>query len=407
MVSSSFGFRSKGTNDANTMAVEKMTEFSFLPGIDKGPNVDVLPPPVFTHMSLPFNYFYSQNPYVRTTEDGGTFNATAVKHIGHFIGAEDPAPEGPQHEPDMTDPRTVEVIADLEAAFEERPVWTRRSLMNHLGGKLRSWTELKTYLNYVAYQFKGGPWRDSVVPYGLDPRVDPKYRIYQTVMFKLLPRNAQVAQESAWYSLHGNQYDPDNEFYPNLSESHIFDGETYHLDGKVWQVCDITDPILKGLLDNAAVRPTRDINSGWYHGGLWAKFKAIMKTQLVAIRFGRHLTEQDFEATLMAGDATPVRSAGTTSVLPLPKLRLTDEELRILRGREPSRKRSHLGYTVRVRNAPLGESQPPDEELVVAEEDTLVEFAQGDSENEDELGSGSDNELGEDEEMGDYPDIPV
>ena len=98
-----------------------------MPGTDRPPNVDVLPPPIFTHMSLPFNYNYSQNPYVRETEDGNMVNLTAVKYVGHFIGAEDATPDGPQRPPDMTDIRNVEVLAELEEAFQDRPIWTRRA----------------------------------------------------------------------------------------------------------------------------------------------------------------------------------------------------------------------------------------------------------------------------------------
>ncbi|KAJ4863993.1 RNA polymerase III transcription factor (TF)IIIC subunit domain-containing protein [Trichoderma breve] len=327
--------------------VEKLKEFKFAPGIDQGSNVDIIPPPIFTHMSLPFNYFYSQNPYVRLTEDGGTVNTTAVKQVGHFIGTEDAAPTGPQIPPDMTDPRMVEVIAQLEEAFEDRPVWTRRSLLNHLAGKLRNWNELKKYLNYAAYQFKGGPWRDGVVPYGIDPRTDPKYRIYQTLMFKL-PKQKRARKDQTWQSLRRVQMGRTKEFVQELSASHMFDGETYHTDGKVWQVCDITDPLLRELLDNAEVRSTWDVSSGWYHGGLWAKVKAIMKTKLVAIQFGRQLTKEDFAPTLQCGDQTPIRSTSATFHLPLPNLNLTTEELTQLRGREPSKKKSQV-YNVRVR----------------------------------------------------------
>ncbi|KAJ3503891.1 hypothetical protein NM208_g16420 [Fusarium decemcellulare] len=47
--------------------VDKIKEFKFVPGTDTGPNVDILPPPMFTHMSLPFNYQYSQNPKLDTS----------------------------------------------------------------------------------------------------------------------------------------------------------------------------------------------------------------------------------------------------------------------------------------------------------------------------------------------------
>jgi general transcription factor 3C polypeptide 5 (transcription factor C subunit 1) len=353
-------------------------------------------------MRLPFNYQYSQNPYVRTTDDGDTFNATAVRHVGYFIAAEDPTPMGPQSPPDMTDVRTVEVIADLEAAFAERPLWTRRSLLNHLRGKLRNWNELKRCLNYTAYQFKGGPWRDSVVHYGVDPRSDPKYRQYQTLMFKLRPRNTK--RSDAVFSLREATEDHANPDDPN---SHLFDGQTYHTDGKVWQVCDITDPLLKDLLDNAPVRPTRDANTGWYHGGLWAKVKAIMKTKLVAIQFGRHLTRMDFAATLQVGDMTPARTgnAGAMGPLPLPNLRLTTEELTILRGREPKRGR-HKSFSVRTReqrrppaSTADDQSQAPGAEAEDAEDDLLASD-EIDSENEAESGSGSDDESLGEEDLG-------
>ncbi|KAH8176994.1 RNA polymerase III transcription factor (TF)IIIC subunit domain-containing protein [Sarocladium implicatum] len=320
--------------------VEQLRKFQFTSGRDAGPHADIIPPPIFTHMGLPFNYFYSQNPYVRHTEDGDTINLTAVKQVGYFISADEPTPQAPQIPPDLTDPRMVEAVAQLEAAFEDRPVWTRRALLNHLGGKLRSWNELKKYINYVAYQFKGGPWRDGVVPYGLDPRTDPKYRIYQTVMFKM-PTQARAAKGQTWHSLRRAQMGPSKEYADELSESHIFDGETYHTDGKVWQMCDVTDPMLKELIDHAAVRPSLDASSGWFHGGLWAKIKAIMKTKLVAIQFGRHLTRRDFAATLDAGDMTPVRDGNTAFKIPLPNLRLTYDELTELRGYEPSRNKKH------------------------------------------------------------------
>ncbi|POR31041.1 Transcription factor tau subunit sfc1 [Tolypocladium paradoxum] len=381
--------------------VQQMKNFKFIPGTDAGPNVDIIPPPLFTHMSLPFNYNYSQNPYVRTTEDGDTINTTAVRQVGYFIGAEDPAPAGPQFPPDATDPRTMEIIAELEEAFQDRPVWTRRSLLNHLGGKLRNWNELKKYLNYAAYQFKGGPWRDGVVPYGLDPRTDPRYRIYQTLMFKLSKRKF-AHQEQTWASLRRSQASLNRDYAVDKSQSHTFDGESYHTDGKVWQVCDITDPLLKELLDNAAVRPTWDVNSGWYHGGLWAKVKAIMKTKLVAIRFGRHLTRTDFAQTLDCGDRTPTKPASSTFHLPLPRLDLTNEELTVLRGREPPKKKSS-GYNARVRDPGKSPSviseQPPS---VYTQDGAAAEEERMGSEDED-MASGSGGEDDEDEDEEAYP----
>ncbi len=37
-------------------------------------------------------------------------------------------------------------------------------------------------------------------------------------------------------------------------ESHLFDGETVSKDGKIWQVCDITEPFLKDMLATTDIR---------------------------------------------------------------------------------------------------------------------------------------------------------
>jgi general transcription factor 3C polypeptide 5 (transcription factor C subunit 1) len=368
-----------------------MREFRIDPGTDKGPNVDIIPPPIFTHMGLPFNYHYSQNPYVRTNEEGETINTTAVKQIGYFIGADDPAPTEPQEPADETDERFMEVMAELQSSFEERPIWTRRSLLNHLHGKLENWNELKKYLNYAAYQFKGGPWRDCVVPYGIDPRTDAKYRIYQTLMFKLT-KHKQPQGKDALTAFGEPKQDGDYQL-----SSHIFDGETYNTDGKVWQVCDITDPLLRELLDNASVRQTWDVGSGWYHGGLWAKVKAIMKTKLVAIRFNRTLTRQDFAATLNFGDRTPPRSASSNLHLPLPNLRLSNDELTVLRGRKPPKKKSQ-GYNVKLYGRSKEVSQADDQTSMVssptrAPDDGAISNEEGDLDHEsDDEGNESDLE---------------
>lgn len=396
--------------------VQQLRSFKFTPGMDMGPNVDIIPPPLFTHMSLPFNYYYSQNPYVRTTEDGDTINTTAVKQVGYFIGADDPAPTGPQIPPDVTDARTMEIIAQLEEAFQDRPVWTRRSLLNHMAGQLRNWNELKKYLNYTAYQFKGGPWRDGVVPYGTDPRTDPKYRVYQTLMFKL-SRKKLASESQTWQSLRRSQLGSAKDHAMDRSQSHTFDGESYHTDGKVWQVCDISDPLLKELLDKAEVRPTWDLNSGWYHGGLWAKVKAIMKTKLVAIQFGRRLTRTDFAPTLECGDRTPTKSSSTTFHLPLPNIGLTKEELTLLRGREPPKKKS-AGYNARlrdpgktpsIRTEPTPASPAPESAAVPGEQSALLDNEEDDDESGSEAADGADESDDElyPQRVGYEPEEPV
>ena len=322
-----------------------MKQFKIKPTIDTNPNTDIIPPPKFTHMTLPFNYAYEQNPFVHAVKapsgEEQVVNTTAPSLIGSFIAATDPTPDAPIRLPNLTDPLTAEVLTAVEEAFEARPIWTRRSLLNHLGPRLKNWGPLKRFIGYAAYQFKGGPWRDALMPYGLDPRSDPKYREYQTLSFKLPSIHAAGDKGGSWKSLRRARDAESYKYEEQNANSHIFDGETYFSNGKVWQVCDITDPVLRRLFSEAMVRPQCDVeSSGWFHQGLWGKAKAIMKCKLVAVLFNRTLPPHSFDHLLLpdeelgedgATDKTP--PPGAPISLRLPDLGLSNDEVKFLKGR--------------------------------------------------------------------------
>lgn len=320
-----------------------MKQFKIKPTIDTHANTDVIPPPKFTHMTLPFNYAYEQNPFVQAVKDPSgeeqVVNTTAPSLVGSFIAATDPTPSAPDRLPDLTDPLTAEVITAVEEAFEARPIWTRRSLLNHLGPRLKNWGPLKRFIGYAAYQFKGGPWRDALMPYGLDPRSDPKYRAYQTLSFKL--PSIRGGDKGSWKSIRRARDAESYKYEEQNANSHIFDGQTYFSNGKVWQVCDITDPVLQQMFSAARVRPACDVeSSGWFHQGLWGKAKAVMKCKLVAVLFNRTLPPHAFDHLLRPDEE--LGEEGATEMTPppnvpislgLPDLGLTAEEVKFMKGR--------------------------------------------------------------------------
>ncbi|TKW50052.1 Transcription factor tau subunit sfc1 [Colletotrichum tanaceti] len=389
--------------------ITQMRDFKFVDGVDQGPNVDIIPPPVWTPMTLPFIYNYSQNPYVRSELDqaGQTklINTQLPTLIGYFLKADQyPIPDGPQSPYDGTDEEVTHCIARMQEAMEERPIWTRRSLMNKLGSIVRNANVMKRCVGYVGYQFRGGPWRDAIIKYGIDPRTDPAYRMYQTMIFNMRKLQAGHIGET-WHairSLRTEQRQPQGDNH----ESHVFDGKSYWTDGKVWQICDISDPLIAKLFADAPQRPEVDIyNSGWYHQGTWAKAKGIMKTKMIAIQFGRKLKDDDFSGIFDVRDTTPPPGASSVHV-PLPDLELTDAEKRVLYGRrfkEPKKKRKGTAYRVTKSNGPRGvaaaaaagnstgtpnpETSIP-EELLSAGEDSLEE----------------DDSEGDDDEDGDFDD---
>ncbi|EOO01481.1 putative transcription factor tau subunit sfc1 protein [Phaeoacremonium minimum UCRPA7] len=364
-------FMTKFIDKALSGEVAKLREFTLDPGTARPPRVEIIAPPTFTHMTLPFSYNYTQNSFTRVVDGvDGTQKVvnvtTRAKNAGFFIQATDPSPGGPRTQPNMKQGVLATIIRELEKAMEERPIWTRRSIINRLASVLQdpsngissrsiSSSSIRHGIQYVGYQFKGGPWRDAVVKYGVDPRSDPKYRQYQTLIFRLR-RVPLGAMGTTWQSI--RKKDVAMLSRPIMeagNESHVFDGVHFSDDGKVWQVCDVTDPLLARLLAEAPMRPTCDEeNSGWYHRGSWAKIKAIMKCKMRAIQFNRDIPDSDFDQAVRMRDETPDIEAGSKTVgIPVPDLKLKPEELEQIRGkrykpvgRDRSNKRAtfHLPY---------------------------------------------------------------
>lgn len=377
---------------------------------------EIIAPPLMTQITLPTYYHYTQNPYVRAVEgpDGTTemVNTTAkVQSVGHFIGIRHPIPAAPTGRPSIRDPMFDNVVQAIKLCMEERPVWTRRSLINRICDleydpkqphkripPSLSQQLVKNAIQYAGYQFKGGPWRDAVVRYGYDPRKDPNSRIYQCLIFRL--RRLQVGQMGEmWQEIRKRDLAGTKGTMDANTKSHLFDGKTYSEDGKVWQVCDLTDPLLAKLLTEAPSRPRCDVEgSGWYHRGLWAKARAIMKCKMRAIQFGRTLTDEDFEAAVNARDETPELETARSIAIPTPDLKLTDAEWELVRGkrykgvgRQRKNKRSSYHFPgnrvpKKLRKTENGGPVPGGEEGEDAAEETVDEDVMQTIEDENGVG---------------------
>ncbi|XP_047938581.1 general transcription factor 3C polypeptide 5 [Salvia hispanica] len=73
--------------------------------------------------------------------------------------------------------------------FEERPVWVKHSLAEHLLDRGVNVNEkvLKRLLFLTAYYFSNGPFMRFWIRKGYDPRKDPESRIYQRTDFRVPP----------------------------------------------------------------------------------------------------------------------------------------------------------------------------------------------------------------------------
>lgn len=281
--------------------VSKIREFKLQPGVDYSRNQEFIPPPRFSDKIVSFNYNYEQNPYIRPqgrNEAGEVLliNTQGRKKMsyGWFIHHDIfPVPTGPKKIHDETHESLNNLVVKVRKAMDERPIWTRRGLMNHLGGNFLE-SQLRIAIQIAGYQFKGGPWRDAIIRYGIDPRSDPKYRMYQTLSFKLV-KNKVGHMNVSWQTIRKGQMLAYSEKNRDQNyNSHLWDGESYTTDGKFWQLCDITDPFLMNMIQHAPLRPECDFDdSGWFYKGFWAKVKLIMKAKMLAVKYGRVGSDSD------------------------------------------------------------------------------------------------------------------
>lgn len=273
---------------------EKMKGFKLDTSKGVKPNTEIIPPPSWTHLTLPFNYSYRQNPSVKQVIDHLGNVSTINVHAGAKVGNPpvpfdvDIVPQAPSPDLPAIETLTLPMQRLVHTALnmmQDRPIFTRRALYNCMPGN--DWdvvgqNSAKYIYQYAGYMFSSGPWRDALVKYGVDPRTDPSLRIYQTMIFML---ETEPKDNRARFG----RTKPDRTKSEQVSrkESHLFDGVTVSKDGKIWQVCDISEPFLKNLLSTTNLRKEcHSERDGWYHNGTWAKAKIIMKAKIAAILDG-------------------------------------------------------------------------------------------------------------------------
>lgn len=107
-------------------------------------------------------------------------------------------------------------------------------------------------------------------------------RWYQTVVFQFEPESIDARANP--HKVTRTKMDRDLAAKGENAKGHLFDGQSVRLDGKVWQMCDISDPLVKSMLDTAPLRDECDtLSDGWYPNGTWAKVKVIMKAKITSI----------------------------------------------------------------------------------------------------------------------------
>lgn len=290
-----------------------------------------LPPPIWSNANVPQGYTYRQNPTTTIATEPLTgkvivkSTAPAPRIFSHQVQwntAEYPSSPMPGITPLEAESKTHRAtVVALQKLFEKRPIWTRRAMLNSLESNLASFNIVRFCIAHVAYAARSGPWRDTYIRLGVDPRTDPKYRKYQAIMLQLIPKSGTLKlgaptdspgqkpkkkiDDQTGKAADGKKDQVDilrerrkreyKEIYvrywsksDNVT-SHIFDGVTLPPDGKVWQLCDISDPQIAALrdIDDSQIRTTCERKTfGWYMNGTMAKMRIALKAKVDALRDG-------------------------------------------------------------------------------------------------------------------------
>ena len=163
--------------------------------------------------------------------------------------------EPPSNAPpiDTLDGSMKSLVELVQRHLDERPIWTRRALSNQI--RHPEWNALNKHVyQYVGYMFRSGPWRESLVKFGVDPRSHSCYRVYQTLMFQFDATGSSYQRPKRPNMLRRPRGGVRQSRKVRDEKSHVFDGVNLGMDGKVWQVCDITDPMLQLLLATTNLR---------------------------------------------------------------------------------------------------------------------------------------------------------
>lgn len=209
---------------------------------------------------MPFAYSYRQNAGIKFSTD----QATGEKHVInlhkkvlastiHLVpGNETNLPTGPKpHLPpeNQLTGYQMQVLYELRLQLEDRPIITRHVLYSRMGWNKRD--KIREILPYCGYIFDSGPFRECLCKYGVDPRSNPEFRHFQTMSYLTYRKAGFSNVGKGWYAKIRDlaRVPPES-----LVNAYKFDGKVVSKTGNLFQMCDITDPVLRTILDTPNIR---------------------------------------------------------------------------------------------------------------------------------------------------------
>ncbi|ODV76551.1 transcription factor TFIIIC subunit TFC1 CYBJADRAFT_14206 [Cyberlindnera jadinii NRRL Y-1542] len=268
---------------------------------------DLPPPPRFSSIPLPFNYHYKKNAATVLKEGKLTTRNKHLKLNSSIIKWEDQPPTGPSeeskqqleffqsHSDNLVYKDVLDALEIIRKLFEIRPIWIRKHLEANLPVHLK--TCFKYALPQVSYTYTKGPWRQTYIRFGVDPKSSAEFSRYQTEGFRVPGFNKTVPKGFV------------SEVPNGVSKIFKFTGvELPH--SLHFQLEDIVDEQVCLLLSHAKLRTECDFHDGWYDSTTMARLRKLMRYKLRCLMDGTTMDPEKvdyfinkLEVTEREGDA--------------------------------------------------------------------------------------------------------
>ncbi|CCE61317.1 hypothetical protein TPHA_0A02350 [Tetrapisispora phaffii CBS 4417] len=272
------------------------------------PNTDfqLPPPPRLSMVGLPFLYKYKGNPFAVKKSDGAAeVKGSYIKNYQifiHGIGEDVSIPVQAEEQllKDFEQAKTtgvypgtkkeskffesleqcIEIVTKL---FEERPIWVKRHIDGIVPKSIHH--TLKIALALMSYRFTMGPWRNTYIKFGIDPRTSSEYAKYQTEYFKIERRLLKSPNVSK-----NIPNPPSIVFESNVKNGidtrFIFDGKSIPWYLMLQIDLLITEPNIAEIFEKIEYLDKANEGTGWFSELDLTKIRRIVKYELCCMAQG-------------------------------------------------------------------------------------------------------------------------
>ncbi|KAF7301453.1 hypothetical protein MIND_00710600 [Mycena indigotica] len=307
-------------------------------------NLRLFPPPLFSRQGYPQSYNFKANPASIETSIINEETGEERKRLINRMRWKGYGPAAISFSDRTVPEKPLKLVQDarnqiseafhqkLLALFEERPIWTRAALFSQITAvEARDALNSKLPLAFVSYVFNDGPWRDTLVKFGYDPRTDPSARFYQRLYFRnanhpiVKPSVTSRRQDRSAANMDNWAIAIENGSERDLErrKSHIFDGQTLTKETAAFQLCDIIDPMLKEMIDDEEdLREECDERDGWYSNRALERIKIVLRHKFFSLLDGLVASDEDCQQLLNTTEKMSAKNAKDLSSLRTVRLRL-------------------------------------------------------------------------------------